>query len=161
MNPGEGSYVCATFKAQNGVVTRGFLPREALQTVPLEPASAQKWDGKWLRDSEGEIVITSHGDEVEVSGTATWGGNDRRRVKMGAVHTGELEGSGQPRGQVLAIGYDPDQSDFPPSEDAAPDICAARLELHGPYLMVEDNGGCGGVNVSFTGLYVRVGQNKE
>ena len=29
MNRGEGAYVCATFKAQNGVVTRGFLLREA------------------------------------------------------------------------------------------------------------------------------------
>jgi hypothetical protein len=161
MNPGEGPFVCATFKSQNGVVTRGFLPRESLQTVQLEPTSAQKWEGKWLRDSEAEIVISSHEDEVEVSGTATWGGNDPQRVKVGGVHAGELEGSGKPRGQVLAIGYDPEQTDFLPSEDAAPDICATRLELHGPYLTVEDNGGCGGVNVSFTGLYVRAGPNKE
>jgi hypothetical protein len=74
----------------------------------------------------------------------------------GAINTGELNGSGKPRGQVLAIGYDPDRSAFPPSEHDAPDICAAQLELHGRYLMVEDNGRCGGLNVSFTGLYVRV-----
>jgi hypothetical protein len=72
------------------------------------------------------------------------------------ANTGELTGSGKPRGQVLAIGYDPDRSAFPPSEHEAPDICAAQLELHGRYLMVEDNGRCGGLNVSFTGLYVRV-----
>jgi hypothetical protein len=41
--------------------------------VPPEQASAQKWDGKWLCDSEAEIVIKSREDEVEVSGTATWG----------------------------------------------------------------------------------------
>jgi len=28
--------------------------------------------------------------------------------------------------------------------------------MHGQYLLVEDNGKCGGVNVSFTGLYVRI-----
>ena len=156
MNRGEGAYVCATFKAQNGVVTRGFLLREALQVVPPEQTSAQKWDGKWLRDSEAQIVIESSGDEVKVSGTASWGGSDPERVKMGAVNTGELEGSGKLRGKVLAIGYDPDRSAFPPPEDQAPDICAAQLELYGPYLMVEDNGRCGGLNVSFTGLYVHV-----
>jgi hypothetical protein len=37
----------------------------------------------------------------------------------------------------------------------APDICAAKLELYDRYLLVEDNGRCGGVNVSFGGLYVR------
>ena len=108
------------------------------------------------RHSEAEIVIKSHDNEVEVSGTATWGASDPQRVRMGGVNTGELEGSGKPRGQVLAIGYDPDQTAFPPPEDLAPDICAARLEIYGPYLSVEDNDSCGGMNVSFTGLYVRV-----
>lgn len=61
----------------------------------------------------------------------------------------------QPRGQVLAIGYDPDRSGFPPARDAASDGCAAQLQLFDRYLMVKDNGKCGGVNVSFTRLYVR------
>jgi hypothetical protein len=74
MNPAEGPYVCATFKAQNRIESTGFLPRQALQMVPPEQTSPQKWDGKWLRDSEAEIVIKSREDEVEVSGTATWGG---------------------------------------------------------------------------------------
>jgi hypothetical protein len=69
---------------------------------------------------------------------------------------GELEGKGRPRGQTLAIGYDPDQSSFPPGKDEPPDSCAAKLELYGRYLVVEDNNGCGGLNVSFTGIYVRV-----
>jgi hypothetical protein len=152
----QGPYVCATFKTQNGILTRGLLPRATLQVASPEQAPAQQWEGKWRRDSEAEIVIKSRGDEVEISGTATWGGSDPQRVKRGAINTGELNGSGKPRGQVLAIGYDPDRSAFPPSEHEAPDICAAQLELHGRYLMVEDNGRCGGLNVSFTGLYVRV-----
>ena len=155
INTTEGSYVCATFKAQSGIVTRGLLPRAALQVVPPEQVSAQKWDGKWRRDLEVEIVIESRKEQVKVSGRATWGSSDPQRVKRGAVNTGELSGSGKPRGQVLAIGYDPDRSGFPPPEDAASDICAAQLEMYGRYLVVEDNGRCGGLNVSFTGLYVR------
>ena len=156
INTMEGSYVCATFKARSGIVTKGLLPRDALQVVPPEQLSDQKWDGKWRRDSETEIVIESRKDQVKVSGTAIWGSSDPQRVKRGAVNTGELSGSGKPGGQVLAIGYDPDRSGFPPPEDAASDICAAKLELYGRYLLVEDNERCGGVNVTFTGLYVRV-----
>jgi len=93
---------------------------------------------------------------VEVSGNAMWGSYDRQRVKRGAVHVGELNGKGRPRGHTLAIGFDPDRSGFPPAKDTAPDNCAAKLELYGRYLVVEDDGMCGGLNVSFTGIYVRV-----
>jgi hypothetical protein len=141
----EGLYVCAFFKSQRGTETRAFLPR-----------AARQWAGNWERDREAQIIIKSSGDEVEVSGSALWGSYDPERVKRGDVHVGGLEGKGRPRGQTLAIGYDPDQSDFPPGKDAPPDSCAAKLELYGRYLVVEDNLGCGGLNVSFTGTYVRV-----
>jgi hypothetical protein len=154
----DGPYVCALFKAQGGTETRGWLPRAALQIVPPEPepAPARQWDGKWQRDREAQIVIKSHQDDLAVSGNAMWGSYDPQRVKRGAVHVGELSGKGRPRGQTLAIGYDPDQSGFPPAKDAARDSCAAKLELYGRYLVVEDDGACGGMNVSFTGTYVRM-----
>jgi hypothetical protein len=152
----EGPYVCAFFKAQHETETRAWLPRAALQIAPPEAAPARQWAGKWERDREAQIVIKSDGDEVEVSGSAMWGSYDRERVRRGAVHVGDLEGKGRPRGQTLAIGYDPDQSGFPPEKDGPPDGCAAKLELYGRYLVVEDNMGCGGLNVSFSGIYVRV-----
>ena len=155
VNATEGPFVCAIFKSQTGTETRGWLPRAALELVAPEAAPAPKWAGKWRRDRGAEIVLKSDGDEVKVSGTAIWGASDPERVKRGAVHEGELDDSGKPRGQVLAIGYDPDRSGFPPARDAASDGCAAQLQLFDRYLMVKDNGKCGGANVSFTGLYVR------
>ncbi len=149
-------YLCATFKSPAGIETSGWLPRAALETVPPKAAPARQWEGKWERDAEAEIEIKSHADDLTVAGTATWGGHDPERVKRGGVHTGELEGGGKPRGPTLAIGYDPDRSSFPSAPDAASDSCSAQLNLYGRYLMVEDNGRCGGVNVSFTGVYVRV-----
>jgi hypothetical protein len=154
-NAGDDPYVCARFKSESFIETMGWLPRAALEIVPSAHPSVQKWDGRWRRDSEAEIVIKSHGDDVTVSGNATWGGSDAQRVKVGAINTGELEGTFRPRGQLLAIGYNPDRSGFPPAEDAAPDICAAKLALYDRYLIVEDNRKCGGLNVTFTGLYVR------
>ncbi len=152
----DGPFLCATFKSAGGMETRGLLPRQAVQLSPPETATTAKWDGKWRRDREAEIVLKSKGDVVSVSGNATWGGGDPARVKRGAVNTGELDGEGKPRGQILAIGYDPVRSDLP-APDAATDGCAARLSLYGRYLVVADNGGCGGMNVTFSGLYVRAG----
>jgi hypothetical protein len=156
VNATDGPFVCAMFKSKAGVETGGWLPRAALQIAPPAAAPAKQWVGKWRRDSEAQIALKSDGDEVKVSGRAIWGSGDPERVKKGAVHEGELDDSGKPRGQALAIGYDPDRSDFPPSGDAASDGCAAQLRLFGRYLIVKDNGKCGGVNVSFTGLYVRM-----
>jgi hypothetical protein len=136
----QGPYVCATFKAENGIMTRGLLPRAALQVASPAQIPAQQWVGKWRRDSETEIVIKSRGEEVQVSGTAAWDGSNPQRRKRGPINTGELIGAGKPQGQTLAIGYDPGRSGFPPSEhDEGRDICAAQLELHGRYLLVEDN----------------------
>jgi len=154
-NVTDDPYVCARFKSQSFVETIGYLPRAALELVPSEHPSIQKWDGTWRRDPEAEIVVKSGGDEVKVSGNATWGAGDPQRVKRGGVHVGELEGTSRPRGRVLALGYDPDRSVFSPNGDAEQDGCAAKLELYGRYLIVEDNGRCGGVNVSFNGVYVR------
>jgi hypothetical protein len=154
-NATDDPYICARFKSQSFVETSGYLPRAALEIVPSEDPSIQKWNGTWRRDTEAEIVLKAGGDEVSVSGNATWGGSDPQRVKRGAVNTGELEGSFRPRGQVLAIGYDPDRSGFQPTDDTEADICAAKIELYDRYLLVEDNGKCGGLNVSFNGLYVR------
>jgi hypothetical protein len=149
-------YVCTRFKSQKFIESIGWLPRAALELIAVGAnPPVQNWEGRWRRDREAEIVIKSQGEDVAIAGNATWGGSDPERVKRGAINTGELEGSFRPRGQLLAIGYDPGRSEFPPAEDAAPDICAAKLELYGRYLIVEDNGKCGGLNVSFNGLYVR------
>jgi hypothetical protein len=154
-NATDDRYVCAKFKSQSFVETIGYLPRASLELVLPDHPSIEKWNGTWRRDPEAEIALKSIGAEVTVMGSATWGSGDPQRIKRGAIHTGELEGAFRPRSRVLAISYDPDRSGFPPAEDAASEVCAAKLELVGRYLVVEDNGRCGGVNVSFNGLYVR------
>jgi hypothetical protein len=157
----DGPYVCTFFKSQGGTETRGWLPRAAVQIAPSEPAPLRQWEGKWQRDRDAQIVIKSSQDELEVSGNAIWGSRDPQRVKRGAVHIGELSGKGKPRGQTLALGWDPDRSTFLRLKDEPPDDCAAKLDLYGRYLVVEDNRGCGGINVSFTGIYVRVAPPKR
>jgi hypothetical protein len=128
----------------------------ALQIMPPEQASIQKWDGTWRRDSEAEIVIKSRADEVTVSGSATWGSSDPQGVKRGAINTGELDASGKPRDQVLAIGYDPDRSGFrqrrPQRHTSAPRSwsCMAHIPI-----LTRKTRPCAGSEGVIIGVWVR------
>jgi hypothetical protein len=145
----DGPYVCATYKSPRGVETSGWLPHAALSLTPPEPVQDKAWEGKWRRDGEAEIALKAHGNDMEAAGQATWGGTDPENVRQSAVQTGEISGAGKPRDGILTVGYG-DRFRPPPY---GPD-CAARLRLFGRYLVVEDNGACGGMNVSFSGIYV-------
>jgi xylose isomerase len=69
--------------------------------------------------------------------------HDPDRVKRGAVHVGALGTQGVPKGDRLNV---VDTDGYP---------CRVRMRLLLPYLIVADNGACGGMNVSFSGVYRR------
>jgi hypothetical protein len=150
---GSGNFRCATFRSVKGSETSGFLPARALtETSPATPALAD-WTGKWVREHEATLTISTKDDGLAVKGDASWGAGDPERVRRGSVNVGEIDGSGRPKGNLLALGEDYDGS-VPPSATER-DECRVRLRLFGRYLAVDDNGGCGGANVSFTGVYTR------
>lgn len=67
------------------------------------------------------------------------------------VHDGEMDGTSKPAGTLLTLPAASERrKDFDPSLE-----CVASLRLVGPYLLVEDNLRCGGMNVTFTGAYRR------
>ena len=135
--------------------TIGFLPRSELKVMAPSPLSSANWSGTWRRPAEAEIRIEpADVGKLNISGNATYGALDPERVKRGAVNVGALEGSiALPKANMIVLGEDYDGSK-PPGDDRSE--CRARLRLFGPYLVVEDSGGCGGHNVSFTGVYVRI-----
>jgi len=134
-----GDWVCAWYQPARGSETVGWPAADRLGAVAIEEnAPLASWLGTWnfyddsLRVSRGRRV-----DVLSVSGAATWQG-----VNPGNVHIGELSGNGTPVGNVLRLGEDPED-------------CQATLRLVGPYLVVSDNKQCGGVNVTFDGVYRR------
>lgn len=151
---------CATYIAPNArkakgqfAETNGFLPAAALVAVPAPPPRLEDWLGTWSRNAEAEIVITrGEGGKLLVKGDATYGAHDPGRVARGAVNVGELEGEAVPKGNRLFFGdgYDGVKAPDDSSE------CQARLQLFGRYLVAEDSGGCGGMNVRFNGVYIRL-----
>ena len=105
------------------------------------------------RDDEASITIKLEGAALTVSGQATWGAHDPERVKRGGVNTGDIDTVATPRGSLIAIGSGYDGANSPDISNV--DDCRARLRLFGPYLAVEDNTACGGMNVTFAGVYSR------
>lgn len=151
----EGGFACATFVSARGVETSGWLPASGLEFRPSLAATAPgDWVGEWRR-VEATIKLKAAGNLLEADGEATWGSLDPQRVARGAVNMGEFSGSSRLRGNILAFGdgY---------SGERAPDDkggeCHVRLRLYGPYILAEDNMRCGGMNVSFRGIYARAGK---
>jgi hypothetical protein len=152
------TYIAPDVKKVKGKIaeTNGFLPSGALSIVPLPPPKPEDWLGTWTRIEEGEITIKAlAGGKLRVDGEATFGARDPERVKRGAVNLGSLEGEAMPKGNTIALGDGHDGTKNPLSLDMGGE-CLARLRLYGRYLVVEDNLGCGGMNVSFVGVYVRL-----
>jgi hypothetical protein len=129
----------------------GWLPAIALSPakVSINPVD---WSGDWRR-TEADITIKNTGGKLQAEGHATYGSLDPARVKRGAVNLGEFSGP-----LVLAEG----QGTFADKavDQNKPDSsgCRIRMARAQESLFVQDNGQCGGMNVSFTGLYRRAGK---
>ena len=143
-------FVCADYWTAKSERS-GWLPAIALSpaTVSVNPAD---WSGDWKR-VEAEIKISATAGKLQAEGHATYGALDPDRVKRGAVNLGEFSGP-----LVLAEG----QGTFT-DKDVDPNKpnslgCRIRMARAADSLFVQDNDQCGGMNVSFTGLYRRAGK---
>jgi hypothetical protein len=68
------------------------------------------------------------------------------------VRTGAIEAQVMPGKDTIAFLDD----GWLPFETKCEDACRVRMQRIGQWLLVEDNGGCGGPGVTFTGLYRRL-----
>jgi len=142
----EGRLTRVTYLAPgSGRPSEGWIETTALRRVPLAPTRAADWIGGWTgRESEIDITRGAKPGTFHLGGNATWGGHDPERVKIGAINFGMFGADvPAPRGDSLALA-DSDDPD-----------CRIALRLLGPYLLARDNDRCGGLNVSFTGVYRR------
>ena len=131
-------YVAFTAPTGSAATTEGWIRADALRLVADD---SQHWDGVWRSTREKEIQISPQTAGVyRISGQATWGSSDPDRVKLGAINVGDLDGTIKPDGA---------QAGFDDS------ICHVSFRLFGSYLLVDDNEACGGLNVTFSGVYRR------
>lgn len=153
----QDGYVCAQYVNARGLVTTGWLPAAAVSDVPATPViSTKDWDGAWTGNSEQSIMISPGAayQMVGIRGEATFGAQDAGRIKRGAVNSGSFSVRLRIKGDSASFALG-ENGASKPWADATADECRIAMRRLGAFLLVEDNGLCGGHNVSFTGNYRR------
>lgn len=135
-------FACGWFSPEKGSPTIGWIKLTDIIILPSRPSDGPKpWLGEW-RYADNSIKFTENklAGYLNVTGDAIWKGLGDN------VHIGELDDRAEPRGGILKYG-EADTSEF---------ACKATMRLLGGFLIVADNMNCGGVNVTFSGVYRKV-----
>lgn len=137
VGPTQRDFTCVVYRspvAKKQVWTQGWVPSSALAPVtPMPSPKPSDWIGSWTQPG-GSIEITQGRRALHAEGSmAVPTARD--------VHTGAFEAD-----VTLANGM----ISLTDSDD-----CRVRMQRIGAWLLVEDNDGCGGAAVTFTGLYRR------
>ena len=141
----SSSFVCAAFVGARGQETDGWLPAASVKAVTAPP----NWIGKWKRDTSANIEIKrKSASKAELSGDATWGQGEGTNV-------GDISADIDPRQTVQGFGTASDQQTQTAYGKGDKDACAVLMKQIGPYLFANDNNNCGGMNVTFGGIYVK------
>jgi hypothetical protein len=152
----EGEFLCADHVNSRGVRRSGWLPRAAINLLPERTPPRVGWVGQWTGGPEQAITIapTPRAGEFRFKGEASFGAFESGRPNREAiVSTGELEGRAKPSGNFVAFTTGNDGT--LPYDQGDEYDCRVKMRRLGPFLLVEDNGRCGGINVSFSGMYLR------
>lgn len=127
----RAGFRCVYYGSSTGKLSAGFVPVSALRPMPdPQGVSAALLTGRWREEGGNSITITSAGGALRAQGKAAYDQN------MGEF-AGKLSTSGN--------GFTVTDGD-----------CKIIARRRGPYLAVSDNNACGGMNVSFGGLYMRL-----
>jgi hypothetical protein len=136
----EEGWVCAWYFGKKREFV-GWLPLHSIKFVAHNTnPSLQEWIGTWKPNhnwSKIKIKMAKQSGYVSVSGNAVWKGG-RNTAGYEIVHTGEFDGMAKPKGQSLIIKTDDDKY-----------ACVVKMTLVEKYLVISDNGNCGGMNVRF------------
>jgi hypothetical protein len=142
-----GELTCIAYpssKAAKPRWTNGWVPTSRLKRVPRHPSlGLSAWLGKWKTASSHIEISPAGGGMLAVEGEALL-------QAAQSVHSGVIEANVKPGRDLIAFA---DDGSIPFESDKAE--CQVRMQRVGAYLVVEDNGGCGGSMVTFTGLYRR------
>lgn len=149
----RGEFVCVDYIGPKGADRAGWLPATAILRESQGPVAQAEWLGTWARDEALITIKAGKAGELVLRGDATFGAHDPDRVRRGGVNVGEIEGTRAPDGPNLAFAMGTDAT--LPVEKAEEGDCKVWMRRLGPYLLVDDNNNCGGMNVSFRGAYTK------
>ena len=94
----------------------------------------------------GDLTISTENGKLNITGLQTYPAAQN-------FHTNVLEAENVvPSNDTVLFA---DDNSLPPKKIYSEGDCIVRLQRFGRWLLAEDNGGCGGSMVTFTGLYRR------
>ncbi len=131
-------FSCVWYQPSKGNETVGWINSDEISAQQDLSRPPHNWVGRWKYASNEIVIKETQGGKMHVYGTAFWQGLGDN------VHIGEIDYLGIPGNRTLDVGDGDDQYD-----------CRVKLRLLGKYLIVSDNMNCGGLNVSFNGVYLR------
>jgi hypothetical protein len=132
----EDGWACAWY-GKGDRHTVGWLKKADLVKSAVAPSGEGDWLGAW-RFGDNQITITRDRKGFKAEGEATWKG-------PASVHEGSFKGPLEIKGVAASYG-DPEGTE---------PFCSVDMRRVSRYMVVADNGGCGGASVSFDGVYVR------
>lgn len=140
VNREYNGFGCSWYTSAKGGGFVGWLDLKDLQYKTL-PAnySLQNWIGEWT-DGSSSINIDKSTDpgSLNVKGDAFWKGLGDN------VHVGQLDKTVEPKNGTIQYSEGDEEYD-----------CKATMNLVGNYLIVADNLRCGGLDVTFSGVYLK------
>ena len=145
----RGEFTCVSFPSLPGkrpIWSNGWLPTSALKPLaPTAEPARSDWLGNWDQPYAGiEIREGGLGGRLRIEGIAAVKGARE-------VHTGAINAEVMPDKDSITFLED----GWLPSETKCDSGCRVRMHRVGPWLLVEDNGDCGGAGVTFNGIYRR------
>lgn len=145
-----GDFVRASIVDARGRADEGWIKGDQIERLPLAYESGLGWEGEWVsHDNLDPRIIrfrkVGSGQTYDVDGSATYGQNDPWRVTHGGVNLGDFQGRivVQNDGAALVEG----------DAESEPFNCKVKFHKLGLFLIVADNGQCGGHSVTFSGVY--------
>jgi hypothetical protein len=140
-----GAYTCVYFPNRSGG-SAGYIHRDEFTALPAQSRPRlTDWKGEW-RNGDNKIRLWISHARLGAVGNAYWPSrNPPLHQFPGGPNLGGFQGTAAPNGSTVEF-----------HEVDKPDRCAVRLTLVEPFLLARDNKHCGGMNVSFSGVYLKV-----
>jgi hypothetical protein len=140
----SGAFTCVSYSGRLGE-SIGWVRSSRLRFNKNDvspPLTA--WVGKWY-DGDNVINIASTGNKLVAGGAAYWPqpSANPEVAQKGEFNFGTFDATAIPNGNDVKF----EQGDSPAN------MCIVTAKMVGGFLVVQDNGNCGGLNVRFDGMY--------
>ena len=144
-------FTCVNYVGAKGGDRAGWVSSANVRRQPTPAAEGAGWNGTWKRPEAVIEIKSAGGGRTRIEGSATFGAADPDRVRRGAVNTGEFEADVVASGAEVAFDV-ADKGTLAVDKGEEGD-CKVWMRRLGPYLLVDDDGACGGMGVTFHGIY--------